>query len=143
MGYYPGSGGNVYATTSGYGQNAMTYSGNAMRSKSQLPGSSPAEELLKDLLGQKGIEWPLGLRILPPGAETQALRGEVETFIKLALLQERSGKVNRKLVSKVERDLKKLRRFLDENVDRLDVPPETIREAKRFLRRLRDFVEAL
>ncbi len=135
---YPG-----YAGSNSYQQAYNVPQGSSMRSRSGLPEVSKEEKLLEGL-GAKGVlEWPLGLRILPPGPETEELRNEVDTLVKLAVLEAAQGKVRPKTVSQVERDLKKLRRLLYRNADRLVVPPSTIREAKRFLSRLRRFVEAL
>jgi hypothetical protein len=126
-----------------YGNNsAYGYGDSSMRNQGRAPGYSRGEEMLNKLLGEKGIDWPLGLRILPSEEGTN-LRSEVETFVKMAVYQETSGHVNSKLVSKVKRDLTKLRRLLNEQADRLPVSPYTITESKRFLKRLKSLVEAL
>jgi hypothetical protein len=142
--YAPGYAGNPEYTATPYSRaNRSAYSGSSMRSINGMSERSEASDLLRDLLGKNGIDWPLGLRILPPGPQTKELRSEVETLFKLVILQEASGHVNHKLVSKIERDLQMLRRLLNEHSDQLVVPPYTIREAQRFLKRLKDLVEVL
>jgi hypothetical protein len=126
-----------YGDYSAYG-----YAGSSMRNQGRAPGYSRKEEMVNKLLGEKGIDWPLGLRILP-SEESTTLRSEVETFVKMAVYQETSGHVSSKLVSKVKRDLTQLRRLLNKQADRLPVSPYTITEAKRFLKRLKSLVEAL
>jgi hypothetical protein len=85
----------------------------------------------------------LGLRILPPGPETQELRNEIEGLLQLAISQAASGKVQPKLVVRIRRDINQLGRLLNQHADALPVSPYTIAEAKRFLTLLRELAESL
>jgi hypothetical protein len=112
----------------------------AVRSAGRLDESDEDDEEDED---EPALQWPLGLRILPPGPEVAELRGEVDALVKLALRQAESGKVRPQLVKRIHRDLATLERLLEERADRLPASGYTIREARRFLKDLNDMVAAL
>jgi hypothetical protein len=107
-----------------------------MRSKDRRPEGAEGED---DADAPEGIAWPLGLRILPPGPQSRELRSEIEARVKQALRQADSGRVDRKLLAKVRRDLDKLDRLLAEHADTLTVSQFTLKEAARFLKELKDW----
>ena len=111
-----------------------------MRSKGRPPEGAK-EEVETD--GPEGIAWPLGLRILPPGPRTRELRSEIEALVKQALRQADSGRVDRKLLANIRRDLDKLGRLLAEHADTMSVSRFTLKEAARFLKELKELVQDL
>jgi hypothetical protein len=93
--------------------------------------------------GDGTLDWPLSLRILPPAEETQALRQEVETFLRAALKGLGSGKAPAAALHEAQRDIARLQRLLADHADQLPVPPYTVTQARRFLRHLEVFAQGL
>jgi hypothetical protein len=97
-----------------------------------------------DIFNDEGeVNWPLGLRILPPVAEIEPLRRDIETYLQVAMEQEDSGKDNGNMVNEAERAITRLQRLLVRRADRLPTSGRTVTEAKRFLRRLKSFAQSL
>jgi hypothetical protein len=93
--------------------------------------------------GEGALDWPLGLRILPPSEETAALRQEVEVFLRAALKGLGSGKAPAGALKEARRSLARLQRLLDRGADRLPGSRHTLTQARRYLRRLQRFTAGL
>src|SRR5262249_38789449 len=91
-----------------------------------------------DVLGlptQNGqLAWPIGLRILPPDQETQALRRSIEVDVIRAVQQAAGNLDATPSVKQMHDDIRQLRHSLNEKGYRL--PERTVSEAQRFLDRL-------
>jgi len=87
------------------------------------------------------IDWPLGLRVLPP--EARELRLQVEGLLQVAENQSTTGKVDPKIIDQTVVATRKLRGLLGELAARDRVAPNTIAEARDFLDRLQDGLRML
>jgi hypothetical protein len=94
------------------------------------------------LLKDRGrLDWPIGLRILPPADESRDLRTQVDSLIQEALVQAANGTVDAGVLQELDRDVNSLQRML---VSRVEVMPMgTYITAKRFLSDLEDAVKLL
>src|SRR5262249_5714053 len=61
------------------------------------------------------LNWPPALRDLAPGQETQALRKEMDTLVKAALDQAKTGKVQTGILTQLYSDVQNYREFLKRN----------------------------
>jgi hypothetical protein len=93
--------------------------------------------------GEGALDWPLGLRILPPAEETAALRREVEVFLRAALKGLGSGNATATALKEARRSIARLQRLLERRVDWLPGSRHTVTQARRYLRRLQRFAEGL
>jgi hypothetical protein len=114
----------------------QTSQGSAMRSgfRQNLEG------MLKN---KRSLDWPLGLRILPPSMETGPIRREVEFLFQRILKEADSGQSYSGLVKQAKRDIARLRKVLGKQAATLPVTRYTITEARRFLNHLELLLEAL
>jgi len=134
---YSGGGSNQKANSNGY-------QGNSMRSGNGSLGMGGGQNGKSGNLNGLGkLDWPLGLRILPPNSETKGLRQEVDTLYQVALLQASRGQVQPRLVGRAKQDIEELRRMLDKKAPDMPVSDFTITEARRFLRRTKGLLQAL
>jgi hypothetical protein len=147
-------------TTSGEGYPAAAYPG-GYPSASESPDSYPmygranAYDAPESPRGSTGkglaglfegdgtLDWPLGLRILPPALETEALRREVETFLRAALKGLGTGKAPASALNEARLDIGRLQYLLAQHADQLPVSSYTVTEAAHYLRRLQLFAKGL
>jgi len=98
-----------------------------------------------DLLGLPNsgehLDWPLGLRVLPPEASLLGL--QIEAQLQEAANQSISGKVDPKLVAATSQATRKLRGLLADLIARDRIAPSTSAEASAFLDRLQDGLRLL
>src|SRR5438445_8728759 len=88
--------------------------GNEMRAAEKPAGDSSNVLTAFGVPNQEGrIEWPLGLRVLPPAAETNALRVQIDTLAGMILGQKTTyGQVDASFVEAMNRALDQMRRQL-------------------------------
>jgi hypothetical protein len=88
-----------------------------------------------------GLDWPLGLRILP-GA--QARRARVELLFYFAATQAGRGQVNPRLQAEIQGALTELaRHLLADHAERLTLTPAMYRQSAMFLTQLHGAVDAI
>jgi len=87
------------------------------------------------------LNWPPALRDLTPSQETQGLRKEMDTLVKAALDQAKTGKVQTGILAQLQSDVQNYREFLKRNTGEL-TPPQYI-QARRFLDELDASVKVL
>ncbi len=83
-----------------------------------------------------GVDWPLGLRIMPPWPESKETRAALEGLLGRAAEQASSGSVDPKLAELADQKLRRLRRMLDDAEGR--IPSRTADESRRFLDNLKE-----
>jgi hypothetical protein len=81
------------------------------------------------------LNWPLGLRILPPGEEVEPLRRQIDALAKKAAEYSAEGRSDPRLIEEARQAVDELRGLLHGKKTRFDVP-YTYEEADRFLTRL-------
>jgi hypothetical protein len=79
------------------------------------------------------LQWPLGLRILPPGNETNALREQLEVVLYFVATQAADGQVNREFIDFGIQAVRDLRQLLKPRQGTMAA--FTYAEARRFLDR--------
>jgi hypothetical protein len=79
------------------------------------------------------VQWPLGLRLLPPGSETKALRDQLELSLYFAATQAAEGQVNGAFTDLGLEAVRDLRQLLRPRAGAM--PANTYMEAMRFLDR--------
>jgi hypothetical protein len=90
------------------------------------------------------LNWPLGLRILPPAPETQALRQQIEALLQTAAAQKaKDGRVNPRVVQELNAAVGKLEGLLRQDDERRNLPLEVHNEAVRFVKQLKDALKTL
>jgi hypothetical protein len=90
------------------------------------------------------LSWPLGLRILPPAPETQALRQQIDALLQSAAAQQaKNGRVNPRVVQELNATVGKLQVLLRRDDERRTLPLEVHNEAERFLKKLKDALKTL
>jgi hypothetical protein len=92
---------------------------------------------------EAALDWPLALRILPPGVETQALRQDIDARLTEARRQAIAGRPVSHLVRALDHDVDRLGRLLRERADSLGASRQAIDEAHSFLARLKDTIAML
>src|SRR5439155_26258163 len=83
----------------------------------QQPGTGQTGRLapatLFGLPAENGrVQWPLGLRILPPANETKVLREQLEVVLYFVATQAAEGKVNRVFIDSGLQAVRELRQLL-------------------------------
>jgi hypothetical protein len=144
-GGYPAGGysGGGYSSATGASA-SYQMSGRGHGSGAQEPSRKSIPKGLAGLFeGEGTLDWPLGLRILPPAADTEALRQEIETFLRASLKGLGGGNAPAIALREARRDIARLRHLLDRHADELPVAPDTVTEARRYLRRLELFAVGL
>jgi hypothetical protein len=105
---------------------------------SERPSDSRPVSVL-DTLGvpvkEGRLDWPLGLRILPPSAETAALRQQIEALLQAAASQSVAGHVRSGTLVKAALAVDRLHRLLRRERAAI-TSTYTYLEADRFLTRL-------
>lgn len=92
--------------------------------------------LLGLLNAKGGLDWPLALRLLPPG--TRTLRQQIDARAGEVQRQAAVGMVDAGLLRDVSRDVGQLREVLADREDRLPVSAQATADARQFIRKLRD-----
>ena len=105
-----------------------------------VPSGSPPAAAVPS---QAALDWPLALRILPPAAETQALRQEIDARLTEARRQATAGHLDPGRVRAMDRDVDRLNRLLRQQADFLPTSRHAISEAENFLARLKDTIKTL
>jgi hypothetical protein len=144
-GYSGGGSSAVSGESASYAGQAVAYptSGLADGSVAQAPSLTTRKGLASLFDGESNLDWPLGLRILPPAEETAALRQEVENFFRASQEGRGRGKAPAVALNEAGLAVARLQRLLARHADQLPVSPYTIAEAKRYLRRLKRFAMGL
>jgi hypothetical protein len=81
-------------------------------------------------------QWPLALRILPPGPETAALREHVSSLVAMAECQAAGGDTDPVLLKALSADVRRLQQLLAERGDLLPVSGTAVDDARHFLNHL-------
>jgi hypothetical protein len=102
------------------------------------PRAVKAGPLVGLLNGEGTLDWPLALRILPPGPETRDLRRQIDARAAEVQRQATAGPVDPGLLKEMSRDVDRLREMLADKADRLSLPEQSKTDARQFLRKLRD-----
>ena len=88
------------------------------------------------------LEWPLGLRVLGPSAETSKLRERIDTLTQMLLGQRTTyGQVDASLVQQLGQAVDQLRQQLAARST--DLPQNTYNDARAFLQKLQDAAKAM
>ncbi len=121
-----------------YGAN---YSPMSVNNTNVSSGSSGAG-LLTGIVNARGqVDWPLGLQILPPAAETKELRQRAEGLFLAAVQQAGHGRAQPQAVDEASQALSRLRERLRRQRD--EMAEGTYNTAVAFLRRLESTLKAL
>jgi hypothetical protein len=81
------------------------------------------------------LDWPLGLRILPPGEKTEVLRKQIEALLRMAANHARDGKVSPQVLQEASNAIAELHDVLHEKKGAFSAS-YTYDEADRFLDKL-------
>lgn len=98
-------------------------------------GAGPLAGLLN---AEGGLDWPLALRILPPGLQTRDLRAQLDARAEEVRRQAASGRVDPDLLRQASRAVDRLGGILADRGDTLPVSGQATTDARQFLRDLRD-----
>jgi len=147
QGYYGGSGSN------NSNMKAFNYPSFADGYRSATPASSstnlPAEPDWRSFVAALGVpsedgrlKWPLGLQILRPESQTQALRQQIDALLQEAAGEAVSGHGDQRKIDEIRQATDKLYALLRTNgKDRFF--PSTYRESERFLNQLESGLKTL
>jgi hypothetical protein len=125
---------NVMPATGGYGTGAY----------GRIEGKGVEAGVFAGLLKDDGrLDWPLALRILPPGFQTKAWRERLDARVAQLQTQAAEGKVDAALLKEAKGDLNKLGEILADRDGLLPVTQDAMGQAKDFVRQLRDALKAL
>lgn len=103
-----------------------------------LDDSPRVRRFLKLVNGTSGLDWPLALRILPPGPVTTQLREDIDRLAAEVQKEAESGQVSPALFEEIGRDLHHLHQLMAARADLLPVSQDAVEEGRRFLRTVRD-----
>jgi hypothetical protein len=110
----------------------------------RIEGKSAKAGVFAGLLKDDGrVDWPVALRILPPGLETKALRESLDARVAQLQTQGGDGKADAGLVKEAKGDLNKLDELLADRDGLLPVTQDAMGQAKDFVRKLRSALKAL
>jgi hypothetical protein len=118
--------------TGGYG---AAYSG---RSESKGAKAGVFAGLVKE---DGGLDWPLALRILPPGLETKALRDRLDAEVRE--IQAAEGKSESAPLGEMKRNLDRLTDIWADRAELMLVSEEARIKGKEFIRKLREALKAM
>jgi hypothetical protein len=108
--------------------------------QSARPAAGPLAGLVD---AQGGLDWPLALRILPPGPQVRSLRQQIDASASEVQRQTGSGQVNPALIRQMNRDLNTLNDLLADRAGALPISQQGIAEGGQFIQRLRDALSAI
>jgi hypothetical protein len=115
--------------------------------RSDAPGATGKQNLrsaFRDLINARGeLDWPLGLRVLPPALETQPLRDKIEAEVAIVLDRAEDGKSATASVRQANRDIERLRTLLNDRAVTVPLTEHAVQEAQSFLRRLQARLKGL
>jgi hypothetical protein len=97
-------------------------------------------ERLRRIASESGLDWPLALRILPPGPETTQLRQQIDQLVSDIGREAADGHVKPTQFEELNRNLAELRRYWADRGDLLPVTREAIDEGRHFLRKVQEAV---
>lgn len=144
MGTFSGYGSGYVPLTSGY---AYPPPSSAYIPQQGEPNQTPAHKGLERLAGltqaDGSLAWPLGLRVLPPAAETDQLRRKISTEVLGTVDRAEDGKVPRSSVQQANRDIDRLEALLNERAGDVPLTDQALSDARRFLRNLKERINNL
>ena len=141
-GGYGGYGGSTRSSNG-----ASSASGNPYQSEKSMAGATLASlqsakiesSNVLDAMGLPNaggrLDWPLGLRILPPGEKTVVLRNQIDALLGMAAIQSAQGPVNPKLLHEASKAVNELHSLLRDKRMAFEAS-FTYNEADRFLDKL-------
>jgi hypothetical protein len=126
----------------GMGMNSYGGGGNGSGYSMQPPPPPPRSMQSYAPLQQGGVSapsgellnWPVGLRVIGPSQETQALRQEIDYEVRLTLEQAARGPVDTNLLAQTHRAVGQMRRLLEDSEWKLS--RGIVLDARQFLDRL-------
>jgi hypothetical protein len=89
------------------------------------------------------LAWPLGLRVLPPAAETDRLRQKISTEVLGTVNSAEEGKAARAAVQQVTHDIHRIEALLNERAGDVPLTDQAMSDARRFLHSLKDRLKSL
>jgi hypothetical protein len=98
----------------------------------------PRVERLRLIATESGLDWPLALRILPPGPETTRLREQIDQVVSEIGRDAAEGHAKPGRFQELNRDLEELRRLWAARGDLLPLSRDAIAEGQHFLRKVQD-----
>jgi hypothetical protein len=149
-GYGQGSGGYGQMYGGGYGSGAgMGNYGLANLQAGQQAYANPSTTTTNvyDALGVpnngRQLTWPLGLRILPPAAETEALRRQLDALLPSLGQPRTDGGASSSALEEANRVVDQLQARLRTQKDGGGMAAHTYTEAERFLQQLKQGLKAI
>jgi hypothetical protein len=138
---YPFGGGATMSTAGGGYSGAP---GGPSTLSTQPTAATPAPtSALAYLMGQGGgLDWPLGLRILPPEEKSKELRKRIDDAMVTMFRQSGGPEANTKLLQSVAGDVEKLDKLYRSEVWDMALTRQQEADVKRFFRRVRDALAA-
>jgi hypothetical protein len=106
--------------------------------QTQSAGGGPLVGLLN---ADGGLDWPLALRILPPGPGVSYLRQQLDARAAEVQRQAGAGQVDPALLRGMSRDVADLQALLADRGDFLPVSQQATNDARLFLRKLQDVLK--
>jgi len=89
------------------------------------------------------LDWPLGLRVLPPAIETARLRKQIAAEVVAALDRAVRGKSDRASMQQVNHDIDRLEALLRERAMDVPLTDQAVADARRFLHNLKGRIMGL
>jgi hypothetical protein len=123
---------------SAYDSSAGTYA--AAPAASQNATGGPLVGLAN---AEGGLDWPLALRILPPGLETSDLRKRIDARAAELQREAAGGQMDATVLREANRDVDRLGALLADRGDFLPVSQQATTEGRQFLERLRDALKVV
>jgi hypothetical protein len=108
------------------------------RMETPVTKAGPVASLLK---ADGGLDWPLALRILPPGPETRDLRDRLDAEVRAVLAAD--GKVESASLGEMKKNLDRLADIWADRADLMPISEDTRIRGKEFLRDLRRALKAM
>jgi hypothetical protein len=116
-------------------QSSMSTGGAGTSTMQSYSGQSPSSSALSNQAAPNyRVNWPLGLRILPPSTESQTLRQQLEALVQLATSQLAGGQVSPQVLQEATQALGQLRNLLREK--QYSLPLQVYNDAEQFLNHL-------
>jgi hypothetical protein len=137
MGSYGSGAGGYGSGTNNSNPYSTDTDGYADRKRQKAAAETGSLQSILGLPGEKGrLSWPLGLRILAPAPEAEALRQQIDGLIQSLAYQAGSGQVQSGTVDAATGATRDLRRLLRRGEGSAAIAEYTYQEADRFLGRL-------
>jgi hypothetical protein len=130
---------NYDASSSGAGSSPY-----ALRTSAGYGQGQGAGGPLAGLLNDEGkLDWPLALRILPPGPQVSQLRQQIDARAGELQREAATGQTNPGLARELSHDVDTLRSLLADRAESLPVSQQALTEARRFLHKLQDTLQTV